>query len=331
MQSLFCALAFGVHPIQCETLFWCAECKTALMGSLSFGAPHAWLAGRGRIWRVPLTTALYALALLAKASALGIMPVFALVEVFGTFRPGASAEKTDEAHPLAISAVRLAPLVELSFYMMLRNISLYSYSILPPPGGSKFTALLTDVPILVRYLCTALAPVRLSFNYYCEPISSLADMRLWSCGALVAALIAISLYFAANRRRAAFGWLWFITAFAPVANLVATHTLMHDRFLYLSLPGIFLVIAEVVAGLEPRAAWLLAAQPRLLSGLATLAVVTLLSLGIARSSVFYDGVNLFGDSIAKEPLCAHTRYGMWISVNDAMRRILATGDRTAAI
>ena len=332
LQALFCALAFGVHPIQCETLCWCAERKTALMGLFSFAALWAWLAGRGRIWRVPLTTLLYALALLSKASALGIMPVIALVEMFETVRLRRSSDATaSEEHPLLISAVELAPLIALSLFMTLLNISLYSYSILPPPGGSKFTALLTDVPILVRYLVTALAPVRLSFNYYCEPVSSLADARLWTCGALVAAAVAITLYFSANRWRAGLGWLWFVTALAPSANLVATHTLMHDRFLYLSLPGIFLVVVEVIAGLGRRWAQRLAAQPRLLSGLAALGVAILLSLGIARSSVFGDGVTLFGDSIAKEPLCAHTRYGMWISINDAMHRIMATGERSAAI
>src|SRR5205823_693137 len=118
----------------------------------------------------------------------------------------------------------------------------FQYDVVEPPGGSVWTALLTDVVIFSRYVQHILAPWNLSFYYAIEPVTSLADGRLWlSAAALL--LLAWGLWrLTAPEQRSLtlFGLLWFFGALAPNANLVASAFPMQDRFFYLGSPGLLL-------------------------------------------------------------------------------------------
>src|SRR5262249_35423374 len=151
--------------------------------------------------------------------------------------------------PAALNAIPLA--IASGYIVAVTARSKWHYH-MPPPGGSIFTAALTDVEIVARYLCNALIPTNLSMAYYVEPIVSLGDPRLWAYGGAIAAFVALTLWLAENRRRAVFGWLWVLGALGPSLNFVATDDWMQDRFFYLSLPGLFLAIGEAGYGLTSK-------------------------------------------------------------------------------
>ncbi|MCY3018654.1 MAG: hypothetical protein NTW87_06445 [Planctomycetota bacterium] len=270
-RALFAAFVFALHPTACETVCWVSERKNALAGF--FGLASIWcslrFAGSGRLG-------------LGDAAQPGA----------GRWRP---------------AVLLFAPLALMSAFVVWANIVGHEKTLVPPPGGSVFTALLTDVEILSRYLLNLAAPVRLSFVYYVEPIVSLADARLWAYGCALALVVAASLVLAENKPRAVLGWGWFLLALSPHLNVIAILQIMQDRYLYLALPGFLLVVAEVVAGLQARL------RSRGAPALQVAAIAYILFLGglaSYRGAVFVNAYRLFSDAVEKQPPAAHARFGL---------------------
>ena len=309
LPSLFCALVFAVHPACCETVCWASERKNALGAMFGFSAIYCYLSldGRWRRWLVAFV--LYALAACSKATALGFLPLLGLIELFN----GAAGIRGEQplrwrpGRPWGPMALRLAPLAALSAVLAWLNVHGHAGEIVPPPGGSVFTALLTDVEILLRYLGMMLAPVRLSIAYYVEPIVSLLDPRLIGYGLVLAAVVAGTIHAARSRRRAAFGWLWFIAALTPCLNIIAISYPMQDRYIYFSMPGFFLALTEAILGLQDRVK---ALTPFVMRATAACFVALLTAGAMARGAVFRDAYFLFKDGTEKQPRSAFAHYGL---------------------
>lgn len=312
-QACFIALVFAVHPLACETVCWISERKNALAGLFGFAALWAFLAGQGRWWRVPLAFAIYALALGSKPSALGLLPVFVLLELFG------GAAGLDGAEPLrwrnrqfwGAIAARLAPLALIAGLALVFNLRGHAVTVVPPPGGTIFTALLTDLEILARYLGMLLAPFSLSAAYFVDPVRSLWDLRVACYALLLAALLGSTVAISANRRRAVFGWLWFLGALGPNLNLIALPHLMQDRYIYLSTPGFFLVVAEAVEGLRARLAALNGERgARVFRWAGSGYIALLVALAFARGAVWQSMLTVFSDAVNKQPQSVFAHYGL---------------------
>jgi len=313
--AFFIALVFAVHPLACETVCWTSERKNALAGLFGFAALWAYLAGDGRWWRMPGTLALYVLALASKPSALGLLPVFVVLELFGGAAGLAGAEAMCWRPGRAWVGIveRVAPLALAAALALVVNLAGHAATVIPPPGGSVFTAALTDLEILARYLYNLLLPVQLSAVYFVDPVRSLGDARVALYGLLLIALAALTIALAANRRRAIFGWLWFVGALGPNLNLIAIPHLMQDRYLYLSTPGAFLILVEVVEGLRARLAtgnWdAAAAAPGLRAGY----VAALVLLAALRGTVWNSMLGVFHDAVNRQPQAIFAYYGLGAS------------------
>jgi tetratricopeptide (TPR) repeat protein len=317
--AFFVALVFAAHPLACETVCWISERKNALAALFGFAALLAWLAGDEprRWWRVPAAVALYVLALLSKPSALGLLPVFVFLELFGGAAglAGAGPMQWRPGRSWAPLIQRLLPFAFFSAWIVAANLAGHAATLAPPPGGSVFTALLTDLEILGRYIVNLVAPLRLSAVYLVEPVRSVTDWRVIYYGAGLSVLAAGTVYMAANRRRAIFGWLWFLGALGPSLNLVAISHLMQDRYLYLSTPGFFLLVTEVAAGLRARFGAQRGpetAPGRVTAGALAAAayMVALVVLSVLRGGVWRDALTVFSDAVAKQPYAAFARYGL---------------------
>src|SRR6185369_11260635 len=101
------------------------------------------------------------------------------------------------------------------------NVRGHSVTLVTPPGGSIFTAMLTDLEIVSRYIFNVLLPVSLSAVYFVDPVRSIMDVRVLIYGIVLAAMVFLSVRFAYNPRRAVFGWLFFIGSLGPNLNLIA--------------------------------------------------------------------------------------------------------------
>ena len=313
--ALFVACAWAAHPLGCETVAWVSERSNALsflFGSLALWAYIAWhREWKGVLW----ATLAFAAALLSKPLALGWLPVFIGIELLGG--PARLAAKTGDTQkkegPVAadagswkqhfrVAAIRLLPLVAMAMASMSIGFLSYAVADRPPPGGSWFTALLTDSNLFLRYLWNTLVPLQLSAMYAIRHIASLADPRLWLNVLIWVVLIAGSLLLARSRRRVALGWLWFLGGLGPASNVVAIGYPMQDRYIYLSSVGVLLILVETVAGLAERAkTHSVIRHPRSGAIAGALYVVFLGLLTLQRAPLWGDSFALMQQAVRRQP------------------------------
>ena len=338
LQALCLAMIYAVHPLAAETVCWISERKSALSAMFGFAALLAYLRLEGWFWRMPLVLGLYALALMGKPNALGLLPVFFLLDVFFSGKAmkrhvlSSCTNKSKLApiapsHPWLDSIERLTPMAVLSAADVYLNIIGQLKTLVPPPGGSAATALLTDVEILVRYIFNVFAPVRLSFAYYIDPFATIGNVRLWFFSAILAAVCGGTLALAANRSRAMLGWLWFALALGPHLNLLALSQLMQDRYVCLSIPGFLLVLNETVLGISMRVKSINARVCRL-AGVAYIVLLAALALG--RGGLFSNMFELFADAVQKEPQSSYAQYGLALAYEQIAQQKKLTGEPTEA-
>ncbi|MGD0092568.1 MAG: hypothetical protein ABSE73_21850 [Planctomycetota bacterium] len=307
-KALFVALVFAVHPTACETVCWASERKNALAALFGFAALWAFLRFEGRKPQMPLAVLFYLLALLGKPSALGLLPVLLLADLCGGARGlvGGAPQPWRSPRHWAGLCWRFLPFLLLSSGAVVINLCGQVRYMVPPPGGTPCTALLTDAEVLSRYLYSIFAPVELSFSYFVAPITSPFELRFLGYATLLASLFAASVWLAPNRRLALFGWLWFLLALSPNLNFIAIPYVMQDRYIYLGLPGILIVAAQSAGGLIQRA--------RLDCRLAVAAgvpfVSALAALAVMRSGLFANMYLLFDDAAQKQPLAAEAHHGL---------------------
>ena len=326
-RAFFIALLFACHPLACETICWVSERKNSV--SSFFGFSAIWIQTRAFMapaestrpaafaerWRIPGVCLFYALALMGKPTALGLLPVFLLLEtavVFPQVRSRltgkSAASNAAPAKPLA-SYLGMATLVLIALACLRINISAHGSELSIPPGGSIFTALLTDLQIFSRYFYNLVCPVELSSSYYVDALRSLSDTRVWYYGGILASLIAFTIYFARNRWFCAFGWFWFFSALATNANIIAIIFWMQDRYVYLSTPGFLIAASECLAGLGQR---LGDTRQRRMLGIAFGSIVAAVFMGISasRGFVWQSTFKLNRDATEKQPLSFFAHFSL---------------------
>ena len=331
LQSLFIATVFAGHPLACETVCWISERKNALAALFGFAAIWAWLRlgvqstrdTKAAVFRLAATAGFYTLALLSKPSALGLLPVLLVLDLFDApngLETGAPMRwRPSPAWGGVI--VRWFPLAIVSLIVIRVNLAGHERTLVAPPGGSLFTAALTDLEILARYVYNLVLPIALSAAYYVAPVTSLGDGRVWTYGALLAILVWLSLRLAARPRMAALGWLWFIGALGPSLNFIALTNLMQDRYLYLCTPGFFIVVVEVAAGISARRAglsgvWRIAAPSY---------IALLAALGLVRGAVWSSEFEVFNDAVEKQPLSSFAQNGLGTGYAEAWHMVSDRG------
>jgi tetratricopeptide (TPR) repeat protein len=206
----------------------------------------------------------------------------------------------------------------LALVDLLLNIKGHSVTLIPPPGGTVFTAILTDLEILSRYLFNLLAPVALSAVYFVDPIRSVTDPRAAGYGILLATIIVLTIKLARNRRRATISWQFFISSVGPNLNLIALPHIMQDRYVYLATPWLILVLVEVFAGLREslqRRGKLNFAWP--LGTIGACAYVTLFAvLALERGGVWISSRSIFEDAVRKQPRAGFARFALGSTYRD---------------
>jgi protein O-mannosyl-transferase len=246
--ALFGAVLFLVHPLQSESVANIANRKELLALFFCLTSLLAYLKGLtargGRRFLLVSGSALsYGVALLANQTAITLPFIHILLEYLHA-RPD---ERILLKKPRLLAIFLLAAgAYALYSYRWLFGVKelLRIYSKNSFAGSTSYLPLLmADLKAFGFYLYKIVLPVNLAPEYVVRFSESLVQWRSLIGVGLLAATFAA--YFMARRSLpvVAIGIGWFLVFYLPVSNIVPVAYMVADRYMYLCLPGVALVVA----------------------------------------------------------------------------------------
>ncbi len=308
--SLLVAALFALHPLNVESVAWVAERKnvlSTLFFFLTIGA-YAWYARKPDWRRYLLVAALFAAGLMAKPMVITLPFVLLLLDYWPLRRTplDRSLDRTPDRTPdsppassdapqtsFAILLLEKVPLLLLSaasawITVRAQQIAVRTFAAFPLPVRIE-----NAIVAYAMYLWKMLWPAQLS-AYYPYPEK---PAPLWPVIVSALVLLAITaLVVAFHRKRyLPVGWFWFLGTLIPVIGLVQVgDAAMADRYAYIPLIGIFIMIAWGLADLaqakKVRTVWQL---------IPVLCALTALGFATSRQLSYWDsGYDLWSRTLA---------------------------------
>ena len=264
-RSAFVAAVFAAHPLHVESVAWVAERKDVLstffwmltmLAYVSYVRRPAWP-------RYLAMLALYALALMSKPMVVTLPVVLLLLDIWPLRRVGLGKSEGLLHASWSRPVVEKVPLVALALATSVATVIIqHRVGAMASLDALPWQVRVGNATIgYVAYLWKTVWPTHLAAFY---PLFTIAPVRVASAAA---ALVAVT--FAAIAARAQYpyllvGWSWYVITIAPVIGLLqAGEQGMADRFMYVPMIGILLIVAWGVPALAERrtvqGSWLTAA------------------------------------------------------------------------
>lgn len=250
--SLFAAALFALHPINVESVAWVAERKNVLCTMFFFLVLWAY----GRYVRKPsygrylAVAGLFICGLASKPMVITLPFVLLLLDYWPLTRIRGVNEEEGKTSTLPWSrlVIEKVPLFALSAASAVITIQAQQAG-----GAIRTTAevsfgarIATAIWAYAMYLWKMIWPARLA-PLYPHPGDSLAAWQVLVAALVLIAITALVLKYR-GRRYLVVGWLWFLGTLVPVIGLVQVgEAAMADRYAYIPLIGIFVMIAFGVA------------------------------------------------------------------------------------
>jgi tetratricopeptide (TPR) repeat protein len=251
--SLLVAALFALHPFNVESVAWVAERKnvlSTLFFFLAIGA-YGWYAQKPDWRRYLPVAALFAAGLMAKPMVITLPCVLLLLDYWPLGRTAGSPPSALRVPQFAASKLLLEkiPLLFLS--------AASAWITLKVQRSGQAVRSLRQFPLGVRienaavsyglYLWKMLWPARLAL--YPHPAVVLPAWQ-WILSALILLGVTALVIIFRNQRYLPVGWFWFLGTLVPVIGLVQVgEAAMADRYAYIPLIGIFVMIAWGLADL----------------------------------------------------------------------------------
>ncbi len=317
-KSAFVATLFGVHPLHVESVAWISERKDVLstLFWLLCTIAYARYAERRGAGRYALVAALLALGLMAKPMLVTLPLVLLLLDFWPLGRittawsgAGRGVESRwapflDKAPLLALSAASSA----VTLLAQSRGGAVVGLEVFPLPVRAANAVL-----SYFRYLLKAFWPTGLTVQYRYVPLSPTSPKVLVALVALIAVTFAV-LRFARKRPYLAVGWLWFVITLVPVIGLVQVGAqAMADRYTYVPLVGIFIMVAWGVPDLLD--AWI--GRPRRKPALVAAGAAILVGLAVSahvQAGHWRDGEALYRHAVLIDPQSADAQDGLGLEL-----------------
>ena len=250
-RSSLVAALFALHPVHVESVAWVAERKDVLSTVFFLLTLHAYVsyARFPRARRYAVVLALFALGLMAKPMLVTLPLVLLLLDYWPLGRLSSPAEARRRVlEKLPLMAMAAASCV-VTWLVQHRAGALKGLDVLPL--GRRIS---NAVVSCVLYIAKALWPSRLAAIYpYPAPPPA------WAVALGAAAVVAVSVLAVRARARRPWlpvGWFWYLGMLVPVLGLVQVGSQpMADRYTYVPLVGLFIVLAwgaADLAGRDPR-------------------------------------------------------------------------------
>ena len=235
--SAFVAAVFGVHPLHVESVAWLAERKDVLSTCFLLMTIGAYIryADKPTAARYAGILVCYALALMSKPMVVTLPVVLLLLDVWPLRRFSARTSRSLVIEKLPLFALAAATAIA-TVIVQQRVGAVAALSALPAR-----TRIANAIVSGITYVWKSIWPAHLAAFYPLQLHSG------WTVATAAAALIATT--FLAWRARARYpfifvGWFWYLATIAPVTGLIqAGQQGIADRFMYVPLIGLSLIVA----------------------------------------------------------------------------------------
>ena len=256
-RSALVAALFAVHPQHVESVAWISERKDVLstffwMSTLL--AYQSWTRHRG-VPRYALVAFLLALGLMAKPMVVTLPVVLLLVDVWPLGRLAPGQVTWSRAWPLVREKLPLFALAALASVVTLVAQQGARTDVESLWLGAR---VMNAVVSAATYLRRMVLPGDLAVFY---PHGWLVSTGLasatvaWSF-ALLAVISLLTVWQWRRRPFLAVGWLWFLGTLVPVSGIVQVGTqAMADRYTYIPLVGIYLMVSWALPSGESWPRW----------------------------------------------------------------------------
>jgi len=252
--SLLVAALFALHPINVESVAWVAERKnvlSTLFFFLTIGA-YARYALKPDWRRYVLVVVLFAAGLMAKPMVITLPFLLLLLDYWplGRTPPDGAQSVLPSSSSFSFDAPRraLSVLVMEKLPLLLLSAASAWITLKAQRGAVRN---FEEFPFPIRmenaivaygmYLWKMIWPARLAF--YQHSVIALPAWQ-WILSALILIGVTALVVIFRRKRYLAVGWFWFLGTLVPVIGLVQVgEASMADRYAYISLIGIFVMIA----------------------------------------------------------------------------------------
>ncbi|MDI6829260.1 MAG: tetratricopeptide repeat protein, partial [Armatimonadota bacterium] len=258
-RSGFVAALFAIHPLHIESVAWVAERKDVL--STFFWMLTMWAYVRyvkfPKLLNYIQIVIFFALGLMSKPMLVTLPFVLLLLDYWPLCR-STITHYISAAKPLNLNKKTASYLIieKLPLFGMVLVSSCIAYYVQRKGGSiSSFEA----IPFAVRvanalvsyilYILKMLWPQKLAIIYP-HPLNRIPEWQVVVSGLVLAGLLYLAIRASLHKPYIGFGWLWFMGTLVPVIGLVqfGVHG-MADRFTYIPLIGLFVVVAWGAADL----------------------------------------------------------------------------------
>jgi tetratricopeptide (TPR) repeat protein len=265
--SGFVAVALALHPLHVESVAWISERKDVLstLFWLLTMAAYLWYVRRPGLSRYLLTLLCFALGLMAKPMLVTLPFVLLLLDYWplGRFQ---LEQATKDAEPQGCKPANTSSQWRVFHRLIWEKIPLLALAVVSSivtfiaqrSGGAlvQTGTLSLDVRIAnslvsyLRYVTKMIYPSRLAVFY---PYHSLSLLLAIACLVILAVVTVAVIYAGRRRRYLTVGWLWYLGTLVPVIGLVQVGSQsMADRYTYVPLIGLFIIIAWGVSDVSAR-------------------------------------------------------------------------------
>ena len=260
-QSAFVAVLFALHPINVGSVAWAAERKNVL--STLFWLLTMWVyisyANNPSIKKYGWIALFFALGLMSKPMLVTLPFVLLLLDYWPLRRwniqnTNGSIEQTTNSVPLSRLILEKIPLLllvigSITTTLIVQKIGGSVKSLDVFPMKERFINALVSY---LSYLQKMVWPINLSV-FYPHPEGALPVWKGVLCGMVLVGITILAVKWIRKAPYFAVGWFWYLGTLVPVIGIVQVGAqAMADRYAYVPLIGIFIILAWGISGLLER-------------------------------------------------------------------------------
>jgi hypothetical protein len=255
-RSAFIAALFAVHPLHVESVVWIAERKDVLstffwMLTLCL---YVYYTEKPVIKRYLLALLCFACALMSKPMVVSLPIVLILMDYWPLGRLKSNGQKLSENNIAGIIPLwqlrEKIPFFILSAVLVIFTLYIpYKPTVEPSSVILTFGSRIANAPVsFVTYLGKMFWPHDLAIYY--PFIDQLPAWQIWGSGFLIILISAVVIIILKRLPYLFVGWMWYAITILPVIGIVQIggHS-MADRYTYIPLIGIFIMVAWFVPDL----------------------------------------------------------------------------------